>query len=162
MSNETNGTHVFQVAGVEETTGSTYPAALKHVTEQRYVRRLSQPAGISNFGANIVRLPPGGQSAWRHAHSRQDELVYVMEGELVMTTNAGEQVVAAGTCIGFPAGTGDAHCFANRSAADATFLVVGDRSGGDVVTYPDVDLHGELDGDGKLRFTRKDGTAYDE
>ena len=78
-----------------------------------------------------------------------------------MTTDAGEQVVAAGTCIGFPAGTGDAHCFANRSQTDASFIVVGDRSGGDVVSYPDVDLHGVLDGGGQLRFTRKDGTAYE-
>ena len=156
-----NGTHVFQLGDVAEATGSSYPETLKSVTEQRYVRRLSGPAGIANFGVNVVRLPPGGQSSWRHAHSKQDEFVYVMDGALVMTTDAGEQTVAAGTCIGFPAGSGDAHCFANRSDRDATFLVIGDRSGGDVITYPDVDLHGELDAAGQLRFTRKDGTAYE-
>jgi uncharacterized cupin superfamily protein len=63
-------------------------------------------------------------------------------------------------CAGFPAGTGDAHRFVNRSNADVLLLVVGDRSGGDVISYPEVDLHGQLGADGKYVFTRKDGTSY--
>lgn len=161
MGSGTNGAQVFQINDIEEATGSVYPAEFKHITERRYVRRLTAPAGMSNFGVNIVRLPPGGQSSWRHAHSKQDEFVYVTQGELVLTTDAGAQTVTAGTCVGFPAGTGDAHCFANRSDKDAMFLVVGDRSSGDVVTYPDVDLHARLDDSGQLQFTRKDGTPYE-
>ncbi len=155
-----SGTNVFEMSSVPETTGSSYPDELKYITDKRFVRRLTAPAGLTNFGVNLVRLPPGGQSSWRHAHSAQDEFVYMMEGELVLTTNAGDQTVTAGACIGFPAGTGDAHCFVNRSASDATFLVIGDRSAGDSVTYPDVDLKAELDDNGALRFTRKDGTPY--
>ena len=89
---------------------------------------------------NLTRIVPGGQSSYRHAHSRQDEFIYVLEGEVVLETNAGAQVLRPGMCAGFPAGTGDAHRFVNRSSADVLLLVVGDRSAGDEITYPEVDM----------------------
>ena len=155
-----SGTHVFKAEDVPEQTGSSYPDELKHITKDRYVRRLGEPGSITNFGINLVRLAPGGSSSWRHAHSKQDEFVYVMEGELVLETEAGQQTVQPGTCVGFPAGAGDAHRFLNATEKDASFLVVGDRTLGDVVDYPDIDLHAELDDSGKLQFTHKDGTPY--
>ena len=154
------GTKAFDAVDVGESTGSSYPEEFQHVTEDRFVQRLTDVAALSNFAVNIVRLAPGGQSSCRHAHSRQDEFVYVLDGELVLETDAGRQTVGEGTCVGFPAGTGDAHRFVNESGTDARFLVVGDRSSGDIITYPDVDLHGELDDTGRIRFTRKDGTAF--
>jgi len=109
---------------------------------------------------NLTRIVPGGQSSYRHAHTRQDEFIYVLDGEVVLETNAGAQVLTSGMCAGFPAGTGDAHRFVNRSDADVLLLVVGDRTGDDEVTYPDIDLHAKLAADGKYAFTHKDGTPY--
>ena len=154
------GSKIFRAADVQETTGSSYPEAFKSIVKDRFVRRIGDFGGLTNFGVNIVRLAPGGQSSCRHAHSKQDEFVYVMEGELVLETDAGEETVTAGACVGFPAGTGDAHRFINKSSQEASFLVVGDRTVNDFVTYPDVDLQAEFGPDGKLHFARKDGTPY--
>ena len=150
----------FDPADVPESNATTYPEPLRAPNLKRYNRRLGTHAGLKNFGVNLTRIVPGGQSSYRHAHSTQDEFVYVLEGEVVVETNGGAQTLRAGMCVGFPAGTGDAHRFVNRSSADVFFLVVGDRSADDEVTYPDVDLHGKLGPDGKFRFTRKDGTPY--
>ena len=147
-------------ADVPESNATTYPEPLRAPNQQRYNRRLGNHAGLKNFGVNLTRIVPGGQSSYRHAHSRQDEFVYVLEGEVVLETNGGSQVLAAGMCAGFPAGTGDAHRFVNRSDRDVLLLVVGDRTGNDEITYPDVDLHARLAADGKYVFTHKDGRPY--
>jgi uncharacterized cupin superfamily protein len=150
----------FDPAEVAESNATTYPEPLRAPNQKRYNRRLGNHAGLKNFGVNLTRIIPGGQSSYRHAHSTQDEFIWVLEGEVVMETNAGAQILAPGMCAGFPAGTGDAHRFVNRSDADVLLLVVGDRSANDEVTYPEVDLHGRLGADGKYTFTRKDGTTY--
>jgi uncharacterized cupin superfamily protein len=106
---------------------------------------------------NLTRLAPGGESALRHAHARQDEFVYILEGEAVLVANAGETVLKTGMCAGFKAGTGDAHHLVNRSKKDVVFLEVGDRSPGDTVEYPDDDVKAVFV-DGKWRYTKKDGT----
>src|SRR5689334_25332081 len=93
-------------------------------------------------------------------HTKQDEFVYVIEGEFVLVTDAGRETVGPGTCIGFPAGTGDGHHFLNLTQKDAVFLVVGDRTAGDEVTYPDIDLELNAGPDGVRSFHRKDGTPY--
>ncbi|MGI9424393.1 MAG: cupin domain-containing protein [Hyphomicrobiaceae bacterium] len=155
-----DGSKVLRPEDVQEVTGSSYPEEFQPVTKDRFIRRVGDFGGMKNFGVNIVRLAPGGQSSCRHAHSRQDEFVYVMEGECVLETDAGQEKVSAGTYIGFPAGTGDAHRFINKTNRDAYFLVIGDRTANDVVTYPDVDLHGKFGADGKIQFTRKDGTTF--
>jgi uncharacterized cupin superfamily protein len=103
---------------------------------------------------------PGGQSSHRHAHTRQDEFIYVLQGEVVLETNAGAEVLRTGMCAGFPAGTGNAHRFVNRSSSDVLLLVVGDRTAGDEGIYPDIDLHGRMGPDGKYSFTHKDGRSY--
>jgi len=150
----------FDPAEVPESNATTYPEPVKAPNQNRYNRRLGNHVGLKNFGVNITRIVPGGQSSYRHAHSRQDEFVYVLEGEVVLETNGGSQVLAAGMCAGFPAGTGDAHRFVNRSDRDVLLLVVGDRTGNDEITYPDVDLHARLAADGKYVFTHKDGRPY--
>ena len=150
----------FDPAEVPESNHTSYPEPLRAPNQRRYNRRLGDHAGLENFGVNLTRIVPGGQSSYRHAHSRQDEFVYVLEGEVELESNSGTQMLRPGMCAGFPAGTGDAHRFVNRGAKDVLLLVVGDRSADDVITYPDVDLHGRLGADGKYRFTRKDGTPY--
>lgn len=115
--------------------------------------------GLKNFGVNLTRLAPGAISALRHAHSRQDEFVYILEGHPVLITDAGETPLSPGMCAGFRAGSGDAHQLVNRSAGEVVYLEIGDRSAGDSGTYPDDDLQAVLVG-GHWRFTRKDGTPY--
>ena len=148
----------FDPGDVPESNQTSLPEPYRAQNLNRYNRRLGDYAGLRNFGVNLTRIVPGGQSSHRHAHSRQDEFIYVLEGEVILETNAGEQVLRAGDCAGFPAGTGDAHRFVNRSSVDVRLLVVGDRSADDEVTYPDIDMHGRLGAEGAYRFTRKDGS----
>lgn len=123
-------------------------------------RPLGDVFGLTNFGVNLTRLAPGGQSALRHAHAKQDEFVYVLEGEPTLVTNEGEKLLKPGMCAGFKAGTGDAHHLVNRTKKDVVFLEVGDRSAGDSVTYPDDDVTAVFGPDGKWKYSRKDGTPY--
>ena len=116
--------------------------------------------GLTNFGVNLTRLPPGAISALRHAHTRQDELVYILEGEPTLVTNAGETRLKPGMVAGFKAGTGDAHQLVNRGRTDVVFIEVGDRSAGDEVAYPDDDVAAVLGPDGKYQYRHKDGTPY--
>ena len=150
----------FDPRDVAESNATTLPEPFRTPNMQRYNRRLGNHAGLKNYGVNLTRIVPGGQSSYRHAHSRQDEFVYVLEGEVVLETDGGSQRLGPGMCAGFPAGAGDAHRFVNRSAADVLLLVVGDRTAGDEVAYPEIDLHGKTGPDGRYVFTRKDGTPY--
>ena len=154
------GSRVFRPADVPEENASTYPEPFRPAQRKRYHRRLADHAGLKNYGVNMVRVVPGGQSSARHAHTRQDEFVYVLEGELVMVTDAGRETVGPGTCIGFPAGTGDGHHFLNESQSDAVFIVVGDRAADDEASYPDIDLAWKSGPDGVKAYFRKDGTPY--
>lgn len=128
--------------------------------EGRVKRPLGDLFGLGNFGVNIVQLRPGARSALRHAHSHQDEFVYIVAGEPTLVTDAGETRLKPGMCAGFRAGTGNAHHLLNRSPDDVIYLEVGDRSTGDEVTYPDDDIAARLGADGKRRYERKDGTPY--
>src|SRR6185295_6061608 len=150
----------FDPGKVPETNQTSYPEPFRADNQKRFNRRLGERAGLKNFGVNLTRIVPGGQSSHRHAHSRQDELVYVLTGEVILETNAGQQVLRPGMCAGFPAGSRDAHRFVNRSSADVTLLVAGDRTASDEVSYPDIDMHATHGPDGRYRFTRKDGTPY--
>ena len=116
--------------------------------------------GLSNFGVNLTRLAPGAVSALNHAHSRQDEFIYVIEGRPTLVLGDQEVQLEAGMCAGFQAGTGLGHHLANRSDAEVVYLEVGDRSAGDEVSYPRDDLRAMMGEDGKWRFSRKDGTPY--
>jgi uncharacterized cupin superfamily protein len=144
---------------VEPSRGSNYPEPFRGRVAKRAKRRLGDALGLKNFGVNLTTLPPGAQSALRHWHALQDEFVYVVSGELVLITDAGEQILKAGMAAGFPAGRPDAHYLVNRSPTDATYLEVGDRTSGDAVTYPEDDIEARLK-DGRWSFTRKDGTPY--
>ena len=156
----TRGSKVFRPADVPESNASSYPLEFREGQRKRYNRRLGDFGGLKNYGVNLIRVAPGGQSSARHAHSKQDEFVYVVEGELVLVTDAGRETVQAGMCIAFPAGTGDGHHFLNLTDRDATFLVVGDRAADDEATYPDIDLRVGVGTDGKRGYLHKDGTPY--
>ncbi|WP_293145122.1 MULTISPECIES: cupin domain-containing protein [unclassified Microcoleus] len=145
---------------VPESTGSNYPQQFKSAVAGRVKKRLGNAAGLQNFGVNLVRLAPGSCSALRHWHSRQDELVYVLEGEVTLITNAGEEVLQPGMAAGFPAGDADGHHLVNRSNADVVYLEIGDRTSGDLANYPDDDLIAKA-GDNGWIFTRKNGEIYE-
>ena len=150
----------FDPADLAESNATGYPEPFKAENSRRWFRRLGDHVGLTNFGVNLVRVVPGGQSSARHTHSKQDEFMMVLSGELVLETDEGRQTLGPGMCAGFPAGGGNAHRFLNRSDRDATFLVVGDRTPGDEGTYPDIDLAAGIGPDGRYVFTRKDGTPY--
>lgn len=140
-------------------TSSSYPSIFKAQVAGRSKQRLGDAAGLKNFGVNRVRLAPGSQSALRHWHSRQDELIYVLEGELVLKTNAGKEYLTAGMAAGFPAGEANGHHLCNESNADAVYLEIGDRTPDDRVEYPDDDLIAQWVEEG-WQFTHKDGRPY--
>ena len=150
-------TTVFNPLSVPESNASGYPPPYSEAQTRRFNRRLGDHVGLNRYGVVLTRIAPCGQSSHRHAHSTQDEFVWVLEGETVLRTDAGEQLLTPGMCAGFPAGTGDAHQFLNRGGKDVLLLVVGDRSDGDVVTYPDVDMH-MIRGQGMFH---KDGRKYE-
>ena len=149
----------FDPAAVPARTGSAYPEPFKSRVSSRRKQRLGDALGLRNFGVNLTTLPPGAVSALRHWHTHEDEFIYVVSGELVLVTNAGEQRLSSGMCAGFPAGKPDGHCLVNRSGMDAVYLEVGDRRPEDAVTYPDDDIAGRATPQGR-HFTRKDGTPY--
>ena len=151
----------FDPLALPESNVTGYPEPFRTDNQQRWNRRLGDHAGLTNYGVNITRIVPGGQSSSRHWHSRQDEFVYVLSGEVILETDAGEELLCAGMCAGFPAGKRDGHRFLNRTGADVLLLVVGDRTPGDEVGYPDIDMHGHPGPDGRYRFTRKDGTPLE-
>ena len=125
----------------------------------REKRALGDVFGLKNFGVNLTGLAPGGMSALMHSHSRQDELVYVLEGAPTLVTPSGDAQLGPGMCVGFPAG-GEAHHIVNRTSRDVLILEIGDRSDGDEVSYPQDDIHAVMGTDGQWNFTHKDGTPY--
>ncbi len=137
---------------------SLLPSPFAERLAGREKRALGDVFGLTRFGVNLTRLDPGAISSLRHAHALQDELVYVLEGEPTLVTDAGETALGPGSFAGFPAGTGDAHQLVNRTDRVVWYLEVGDRTSGDEVTYPEEDLAG-AHVDGRWRFTRKDGSA---
>lgn len=138
---------------------SLYPEPFASRMRGRTKRALGELFGLRNFGVNLTRLEPGAVSALRHAHSRQDEFIYVLEGQPALHTDEGLTRLAPGMCAGFPAGSGNAHCLINDTAAAVVYLEIGDRSSGDQASYPDDDLRAELI-DGRWAFSRKDGSPY--
>jgi uncharacterized cupin superfamily protein len=138
---------------------SNYPEPFAARMAGRRKQPLGDLFGLTNFGVNLTRLAPNAVSALRHAHSRQDEFVYILQGRPTLHTDAGRTRLAPGMCAGFKAGTGNGHCLINDTKEDVVYLEVGDRTPGDEGTYPDDDLKATRV-DGQWQFVHKDGTAY--
>ncbi len=138
---------------------TNYPEPFASRMARRDKRPLGDRFGLTNFGVNITRLAPRGASALRHAHTKQDELVYILEGRPTLVTNAGRTALEPGMCAGFKAGNGDAHHLVNETDEDVVYLEIGDRTAGDAVDYPDDDL-AIVTIDGQRRAAHKDGTPY--
>jgi uncharacterized cupin superfamily protein len=137
--------------------GTRYPPPHDEPCRARKRWRLGEVAGLTQFGVNLLRLPPGAWSSQRHWHSHEDEFVFVLEGEVVLVTDAGEEVLGAGDSAGFKAGVHDGHCLQNRSDREATVLEIGSRSEKDACDYPDLDM---IVGPGDQPYRHRDGTPY--
>ena len=137
---------------------SSLPADILAKLAGRTKQPLGDLFGLTRFGVNLTRLAPGAASSLRHAHSEQDEFVYILEGRPTLITDEGETPLGPGSCAGFAHGTGNAHCLVNRTDREVVILEIGDRSGDDAVTYPDDDLAGHSADGRQYRYTRKNGT----
>jgi len=147
----------IDIAAVPKIEGVGYPAPFDAPCAERVRQRLGNAGGLSDFGINLMRLPPGGWSSQRHWHSHEDEFVYLLEGELVLVEDGGETPLRAGDCAAFAKGAGDGHHMINRSDRVAVYLEVGSRQPADITTCSHIDLM-SANADG--RFTHKDGTPY--
>lgn len=141
-------------------TTSAYPEVYRARVTPREKRALGAVLGLTRFGVNLTTLHPGKESSLRHYHSREEEFVYVLEGEVVLRTDEGEQVLGPGMCAGFPAGSANGHHLVNRSGAPARYLEVGTREPDDVAGYSDDDLRCRKDEAGAWVFTRRDGGSF--
>jgi uncharacterized cupin superfamily protein len=150
---------VLDPASVEPRRGAAYPEHLRGPFAACEKRALGDPLGLTSFGVNLTRLPPGTASALRHWHSLEDEFVMVLEGEATLVTDAGETLLRPGMTAGFPKGKADGHQLVNRSQSDVVYLEVGDRRPGDDVAYPDDDL-AALWRDGRRVYVHTDGRPY--
>lgn len=142
----------------------TKPSNYPEPFASRMAGRVKQPFGdlfgLKNFGVNLTRIAPGAVSALQHAHSHQDEFIYILEGQPTLVTESGETLLCPGMCAGFKAGTGNGHHLVNRTDTDVVVLEVGDRSAGDTGSYPADDIQAVLGAGGKWQFAHKDGTPY--
>jgi uncharacterized cupin superfamily protein len=146
----------IDIAAAELRTGSRYPAPFDEPCRDKTRRQLGDVTGLTQFGVNLLRLPPGSWSAQRHWHTAEDEFIWVVEGEVVLVTDVGEEVLRPGDCAGFKAGVADGHHLQNRSGADAVVLEVGTRDWkADACDYPDIDMKADEQG-----YLRRDGTRY--
>jgi uncharacterized cupin superfamily protein len=137
--------------------GCGYPEPFAAACAQRMRQRLGDAAGLTDFGVNLMRLSPGTWSSQRHWHTHEDEFVFVVAGEVVLVSEAGEEVLRAGECVGFKAGIQDGHHLQNRSAQDALILEVGSRKEGtDAADYSDIDMLLTKTDD----FIHRDGSPY--
>jgi uncharacterized cupin superfamily protein len=147
-------------ATIPPRTGSGYPEPFRSRVLPREKRALGDRLGLTKLGVNLTTLPPGRESSMRHWHTREDELIFVVEGELVLRSEEGEQTLTAGMCAGFPAGVQDGHQLINRSSQPARYLEISNRDPDDGAEYPDVDLLYRKSAEGKPQFVHKDGTDY--
>ena len=138
---------------------SNYPEPFFSRMQGREKRALGDAFGLLNFGVNLTRMAPNARSALRHAHSKQDEFVYILQGHPTLHTDEGHTQLAPGMCAGFKAGTGNAHRLVNLTGQDVLYLEAGDRTTGDEASYPDDDLKAQRV-DNAWHFVHKDGTPY--
>lgn len=149
-------------ASLEPRTSSAYPEPFRSRVLPREKRALGDALGLTKIGVNLTTLMPGKESSMRHHHTHEDELVFVLEGEVVLITDGGEQTLGAGMCAGFAAGSRDGHHLVNRSDRPARYLEISNRDEADGAEYPDVDmLYRSAPPEGGPYFTRKDGSHFE-
>lgn len=149
----------IDIASLPARTGSIYPEPFRHAVDGREKTALGNAAGLTQFGANLTRLKPGAASALRHWHEREDEFVYILEGEAMLVEEQGETLLGRGDAAGFKAGIANGHRLVNRSDRDVLYLEIGTRAREERAHYPDDDLMLIRDAGG-ARFTHRSGEPY--
>ena len=149
----------IDVAALSPVVGTLYPSPFDVPCRARERTKLGDAVGLSQFGVNLLRLPPGAWSSQRHWHTGGDEFVYVLSGEVVLVTDGGEEVLRGGDAAGFPAGDTNGHCLQNRSQSEAQVLEICTRATGDSAYYSDIDMVAPAGGE-PAAYTRRDGTPY--
>jgi uncharacterized cupin superfamily protein len=147
----------IDIAAVPERKGTGYPPPFDAPCVDRIRQRLGNAGGLTDFGVNLMHLPPGNWSSQRHWHSHEDEFVYVLTGEVVLVENDGETVLRAGDCAAFPKNSGNGHHLINRSSSTVVYLEVGSRHPDDLTTCSDIDM---MSANSNGRFVHKDDTPY--
>jgi uncharacterized cupin superfamily protein len=138
---------------------TNYPEPFASRMSGRLKRPLGDLFGLTHFGVNLTKLAPNASSALRHAHTKQDEFVYILQGHPTLHTDEGRTRLSPGMCAGFKAGTGNGHRLVNETREEVIYLEMGDRTPGDEGSYPDDDLKAQMI-DGQWKFVHKDGTPY--
>lgn len=149
----------IDVSALGSVVGTLYPSPFDEPCRGRERTRLGDAAGLTQFGVNLLRLPPGAWSSQRHWHTHEDEFVYVLAGEVVLVTDEGEEFLHGGDAAGFKAGDQNGHCLQNRSSGDALVLEVGTRVAGNAAHYSDIDMVAPAGGK-PARYTHRDGAPY--
>ena len=144
---------------IEPVIGTLYPSPFDKPCRSRERKKLGDAAGLTQYGVNLLCLPPGAWSSQRHWHSESDEFVYVLSGEIVLVTDDGEEVLKGGDCAGFKANDPNGHCLQNRSNAVAIALEIGSRAPADSCTYSDIDMLSPAGGKPAI-YTHRDGAPY--
>jgi uncharacterized cupin superfamily protein len=162
MANDKSGAKpaAVEANSVPSVSTTNYPEQFRPYVAGRSKRRLGDAFSLRNFGVNLTTLTPGAMSALRHWHVKQDEFVYILEGECILATDAGEEVLRPGMVAGFPAGKKDGHHLINRSDRNVVYLEIGDRLPGDAADYPDLDMVTHQGADGKWAYFHRDGKPY--
>jgi len=150
----------IDISALPPLVGTLYPPPFDERCRARERTRLGDPAGLTQFGVNLLRLPPGAWSSQRHWHTGEDEFVYVLSGEVVLVTDAGEEILRAGDAAGFPANDRNGHCLQNRSNRDAEVLEVGTRAAESTSYYSEIDMVAPA-GHKPAIYTHRDGTPYE-
>jgi len=151
----------IDIEAIAPVIGTFYPPPFDQPCRARQRRKLGDAAGLTQFGVNLLVLPPGAWSSQRHWHTRGDEFVYVLSGEVTLVTDRGDELLRAGDAAGFKAGDANGHCLQNRGKAEARVLEIGTRDNGDMAHYPDIDMIAPAGGKPAL-YTRRDGTPYQD
>ncbi len=151
----------IDIAAIPEDNSCGYPAPFNEIAKGRFRKRLGNAGGLTEFGVNLCRLEPGSASSQRHWHEREEEMVYMLEGEVVLVEDGGETLLRAGDAAAFKPGVANGHHLVNRSGRDAMLLEIGTRPATDVVHYADVDLLLRYDEASDV-FSRRSGEPYDE
>ena len=149
----------IDLASLPDDGSTTYPQQYRHIVEGRSRKRLGRAAGLTQFGVNICTIKPGAQSSIRHWHEKEDELVFVLEGEVVVHEDGGETVLKAGEAAAWKAGVENGHTIINRTDRNAVVLEVGSRAPSEWAFYSDIDMKVER-GEGFARYMKKNGEPY--
>jgi len=149
----------IDAATLTSVVGTLYPPPFDAPCRSRERTKLGDAAGLTQFGVNLLRLPPGAWSSQRHWHTGGDDFVYVLSGEVVLVTDGVEEILRAGDSAGFPAGNTNGHCLQNRSSSRAEVIEIGTRVPGDSAYYSDVDMVAPAGGKPAI-YTHRDGTPY--